>query len=169
MPANAPRLSERLTRNRDRSRGGAALPPRRGLLPLTPDEDAMEPLRPSEAQEPGAFDKFATAVADKVARAWFFAFCVVLVLIWAPSYFVIGDVDTWQLIINTATTIITFLMVALLQNTQSRDARAIHRKLNAIADGLADLMETHEAADDTLNTDRDELREAVGLEKREGS
>ena len=43
-------------------------------------------------------------------------------LIWAPSYFVIGSVDTWQLIINTATTIITFLMVASLQNSETRSA-----------------------------------------------
>ncbi len=128
-----------------------------------------EPLKPSGANERNAFDRFATVVADTTARAWFFAACLVLILIWLPSYFLFGNVDTWQLIINTLTTCITFLLVALIQNTQARDSRAIHRKLNAIADGLADLMEAHEDYDDTLHGDIAELREAVGLEHREGS
>lgn len=109
------------------------------------------------------FDKFSTASARFVSRAWFFAGCVALVVIWAPSYFVFGDFDTYQLAINTPTTIVTFLLVALLQNTQSRSDAAMHRKLNAIADALADLME-HEHPEDAR-----ELRAAVGLELREGS
>ncbi len=128
-----------------------------------------KPLRPSEVAEPGWFDRLATAVASTVARAWFFALCALLVALWAPSYFLVTSVDTWQLIINTATTIVTFLLVALLQNTQSRDSKAIHRKLNAIADGLADLMESHSGDDDSLVRDTAELREAVGLEHREGT
>lgn len=107
----------------------------------------------------GLFDKFATAVADLTARATFFAFCVVLVLIWAPSYWLIESVDTWQLIINTITTIVTFLLVALLQNTQNRDSDALQQKLNAIAKYLADGDQA----------DAQELREAVGLEDRETS
>lgn len=116
------------------------------------------------------FDRLATWVSTKVvAKAWFFAGCVLMVLIWAPSYFVFGNVDTWQLVINTATTIITFLLVALLQNTQSRADKALQQKLNAIADGLADLMESHMDSDPTMEMDVRELREAVGLEQREGS
>jgi low affinity Fe/Cu permease len=59
--------------------------------------------------------------------------------------------------------------VALLQNTESRDMAALHRKLNAVADGLADLMESQQDIDPTLVKDIQELREAVGLEHREGS
>lgn len=66
------------------------------------------------------FDKVASGISRQVAKAWFFCACLLLVLVWLPSYFVIGDVDTWQLIINTVTTIITFLMVALLQNSQQQ-------------------------------------------------
>lgn len=118
----------------------------------------------------GWFDRLATWVSTMVvAKAWFFAGCVLMVLIWAPSYFVFGNVDTWQLVINTATTIITFLLVALLQNTQSRADKALQQKLNAIADGLADLMESHMDSDPTMEMDVRELREAVGLEQREGS
>ena len=64
-----------------------------------------------------------------------------------PTYFLVGNFDTYQLIINTPTTIITFLLVALLQNTQKRSEQAIQHKLNAVANGLADLME-HFTADE---------------------
>ena len=76
---------------------------------------------PSEVNDRvGAFDRFAEKVAEIASRAWFFVFCVLLVVLWAPSTLFLGNIDTWQLIINTATTIITFLLVALLQNTQTR-------------------------------------------------
>lgn len=137
-----------------------------GLNWLSKSEE--QPLRPSQADELTRFDRFATAVSSRVARAWFFALCVVVVLVWAPT-FVFFTVDIYQLLINTFTTIVTFLLVALLQNTQSRDSKAIHRKLNAIAEGLADLMEAHQRDDDTLRTDLEELRQSVGLEHREGT
>jgi len=119
--------------------------------------------------EPGQltlFDRFATATAGFVSRAWFFALCVLLVVLWLPSYFAFRDVDTWQLIINTLTTIITFILVALLQNTQRRADIAIQQKLNAIADGLADLMDELTTDHGDLRTDSAELRAAVGLETR---
>ncbi len=115
------------------------------------------------------FDRLANAVADITARAWFFSLCVLVVLIWAPSYFAFNNLDTWQLVINTTTTIVTFLLVALLQNTQRRSERAINQKLDAIAEGLADLMEAGEAADPSLVQDVEELRRAVGIEHREGT
>ena len=126
--------------------------------------------RPSEISEHlSVFDRFASATSKVAAGAWFFALCVLLVVIWAPSYFLFRSVDTWQLIINTVTTIVTFLLVALLQNTQMRSDEAVQDKLNEIADGLADLMES--LADDRpeLRRDCDELRAAVGLERRESS
>ncbi len=75
------------------------------------------------------------------SRGVFFAGCLVLVVLWAASFVVIRNVDTWQLIINTVTTVVTFLLVALLQNSAHRSDRAIHQKLDALADGLADLMD----------------------------
>ena len=115
------------------------------------------------------FDRFAEASAAFVSRAPFFVACLLLVVIWAPSYFLFSDVDTWQLIINTVTTIITFLLVALLQNSQRRGERAIQDKLDAMADGLADLMQ-HVGGDNAeFSKDIRELREAVGLEQRMGS
>jgi low affinity Fe/Cu permease len=115
------------------------------------------------------FDRFASAAARLVAGAVFFALCVVLVVVWLPSYFLFQSVDTWQLIINTVTTIVTFLLVALLQNTQSRSDEAVQQKLNAIADGLADLMAQLADERPQLRRDLHELRAAVGLEDRESS
>lgn len=112
----------------------------------------------------GWFDTFATAASKFVSRAWFFAFCVLLVVIWAPSIVLIHSIGTWQLIINTLTTIITFLLVALLQNTQERADRATQQKLNAIAAALSKM-----AAAQGLKKDAAQLRSAVGLEDRESS
>ena len=121
--------------------------------------------------EVGLFDRFATGASEVASRAVFFVLCVGLVILWAPSILALRDVDTWQLIINTATTIVTFLMVALLQNSQTRAEHAIQHKLNAIAAALADLMESaaRDRDDRRLARDLAELRSAVGLEDRESS
>lgn len=111
------------------------------------------------------FDRFAEAASEFASHAVFFIGCVLLVAIWAPSYFVFRDLNTWQLIINTVTTIVTFLLVALLQNSQRRNELAINRKLDAVADGLADLMEHMSEDDDRLHQDMDELRRCVGVER----
>ena len=125
---------------------------------------------PSEVtQEVNLFDRFASKTANFVGRAAFFLFCVVLVLIWLPSVLIIRDIDTWQLIINTLTTIVTFLLVALLQNTQTRSDEALQHKLNALADGLADLMVAIGEDKPALHKDMLELRDAVGLEDRESA
>jgi low affinity Fe/Cu permease len=114
------------------------------------------------------FDRFAGAASRVASRAPFFAFCVLLILVWAPTIAFL-KLDTWQLIINTATTIITFLLVALLQNGQARADKAIQQKLNAIADGLSDVMASMVDSDPKLEHDRRELRAAVGLENRESA
>src|SRR5450432_1549017 len=122
-------------------------------------------LMPSEVSERvGPFDLFAGWSSRIASRAAFFTFCVLLVVVWAPTFFLLRDVDTWQLIINTVTTIITFLMVALLQNSQTRTDQAVQHKLNAIADGLADLMAfVHTGGKGRdLRHDLLELRDAVG-------
>jgi low affinity iron permease len=130
-------------------------------------------LMPTEVSDDmGFFDRFAGWSALIASRAYFFAFCVLLIVLWAPSILLIRKIDTWQLIINTATTIITFLMVALLQNSQTRSDQAVQHKLNAIADGLADVMRyllEGDSSDQDLRQDLIELRQAVGLENREST
>jgi low affinity Fe/Cu permease len=122
---------------------------------------------PQDPAQRSLFDRFAERAAAFVSRGLFFAACVLIVVLWLPSILALRDVNTWQLIINTITTIVTFLLVALLQNTQRRSEIALQHKLNAIADGLADLME-HLATGETgdLETDMQDLRAATGLEER---
>lgn len=121
--------------------------------------------KPSEVSpDVSRFDRFAERAASFVGRAPFFGFCVLMVIVWVPTLFFLPP-DTSQLLINTSTTIITFLMVALLENSTKRSDKAIQHKLNAIADGLADVMRHQGIDSDKVN----ELCQAVGLEHRESS
>ena len=79
-----------------------------------------------------AFTDFSSKVAHATGRPTTFAFCVVVVVVWALSGPFFHFSDTWQLIINTGTTIVTFLMVFLIQNTQNRDGAAIQAKLDEL-------------------------------------
>ena len=78
------------------------------------------------------FTKFATAISRWTGRPPVFAACCILVFAWALSGPLFGFSDTWQLVINTSTTIVTFLMVFLIQNTQNRDNNAIQAKLDEL-------------------------------------
>ena len=82
------------------------------------------------------FRKFAQVVSNIVGTPWVFILAVTVVAIWAISGPMFHFSDTWQLVINTGTTIITFLMVFLIQNTQNRDAKAIHLKLDELLRGV---------------------------------
>jgi low affinity Fe/Cu permease len=78
------------------------------------------------------FTHIAEAVSRATGHAVAFIICCVIVIIWAATGPVFGFSDTWQLIINTGTTIVTFLMVFLIQNTQNRDGAAIQAKLDEL-------------------------------------
>ena len=78
------------------------------------------------------FRKFASTTSDVVGSSWSFILAVLIIFVWAVTGPAFGYSDTWQLVINTGTTIITFLMVFLIQNTQNRDAKAIHLKLDEL-------------------------------------
>lgn len=78
------------------------------------------------------FSRFATAVAELSGKPVTFVMAVALVLVWAASGPVFSFSETWQLVINTGTTIITFLMVFVLQNSQNRDGKALQAKLDEL-------------------------------------
>lgn len=71
-----------------------------------------------------------------MGNPWCFFLALVVIIVWAVTGPFFGFSDTWQLIINTGTTIVTFLMVFLIQNTQNRDAKAIHLKLDELIRAL---------------------------------
>jgi low affinity Fe/Cu permease len=82
------------------------------------------------------FRQFAQKAAHMVGTSWAFILAATLIIVWATTGPLFHYSDTWQLVINTGTTIITFLMVFLIQNTQNRDAKAIHLKLDELIKGV---------------------------------
>jgi low affinity Fe/Cu permease len=91
------------------------------------------------------FRKIANSIANAVGTPWSFLIALAIVIVWAVSGPLFKFSDTWQLVINTGTTIVTFLMVFLIQNAQNRDAKAIHLKLDEV------LRSMHEARDSLVD------------------
>jgi low affinity Fe/Cu permease len=83
-----------------------------------------------------AFNNFAKHCAAVVGSPWAFVLAVIIVMAWVATGPQFAYSDTWQLVINTGTTIVTFLMVFLIQNTQNRDAKAVHLKLDELIHGV---------------------------------
>ncbi len=104
------------------------------------------------------FKRFASAASRATGKPITFVLAVSIVVVWAATGPLFGFSDTWQLVINTGTTIITFLMVFLIQNTQNRDSEAMHIKMDemirAIEGAHNALLDLEELEDDELDTIR---------------
>jgi low affinity Fe/Cu permease len=109
------------------------------------------------------FRKFANKVSNIAGTAWVFLLALGIVVLWACLGPVFGYSDTWQLVINTSTTIVTFLMVFLIQNTQNRDAKAIHLKLDellrATRRARTELVDLEELSEEELAELQQEFQE----------
>ncbi len=112
------------------------------------------------------FTRFANGTARATGRPGSFAMAVSALLVWAASGPLFGFSDTWQLVINTGTTIVTFLMVFLIQNTQNRDSEALQVKLDELIratkgahNSLLDLEELEEKELDKIRNDYEHLAE----------
>lgn len=121
------------------------------------------------------FTRMAMAVAKAAGKPATFVAALVIVIVWAASGPLFGFGDTWQLVINTGTTIVTFLMVFLIQNTQNRDTEAMQIKLdeliNAMKGANAALLDLEELDEKTLDSIRKhytrraaEARKTLGCE-----
>ncbi|MFN2475610.1 MAG: low affinity iron permease family protein [Chthoniobacterales bacterium] len=82
------------------------------------------------------FRVFARKASEVLGTAWAFVIAIAIIVIWALTGHIFHYSDTWQLIINTGTTIVTFLMVFLIQNTQNRDSKAVNLKLDELIRAL---------------------------------
>lgn len=105
----------------------------------------------SRPSKKSLFTRFAKWTAHATGRPAAFAVATAALIIWAVSGPLFGFSDTWQLVINTGTTIVTFLMVFLIQNTQNRDSEAVHVKLD-------ELIRSHRSAQNAL-LDLEEMEE----------
>jgi len=102
-----------------------------------------------------AFRIFARRAAIMLGSAWVFVGALFIIIVWALTGPAFHFSDTWQLIINTGTTIVTFLMVFLIQNTQNRDAKAMHLKLDEIIRALKkarnEMVDLEDLSDEELD------------------
>ncbi|MDQ2947119.1 MAG: low affinity iron permease family protein [Acidobacteriota bacterium] len=102
-----------------------------------------------------SFRKFAQKSAEVVGSPWSFIVGVLMILVWGAAGPYFHYSDTWQLVINTGSSIITFLMVFLIQNTQNRDAKVISMKLDelirAIGDARTELVQMEKLTDQELD------------------
>src|ERR1017187_1418372 len=120
------------------------------------------------------FRRFASSTAEIVGRSYAFILAVTIIAIWAVTGPLFHFTDTWQLVINTGTTIVTFLMVFLIQNTQNRDAHAIHLKLDELIrankharNALLALESMSDGELRTLQQEFEELRDRVAHARKE--
>jgi low affinity Fe/Cu permease len=120
------------------------------------------------------FRKFASVASTLVGSAGSFILAVFIIIVWGVTGPMFDFSDTWQLIINTGTTIVTFLMVFLIQNTQNRDAKAIHLKLDELVravkgarTGLVDLEDMSDKELEKLQKEFAHLREQHGSDLQE--
>jgi len=130
-----------------------------------------EEHRPAEqsrdaGDQRSAFDRFVEAAHLKVSRPAFFVICAAIVVLWLVSLPLWPDPKSWQVAIHTVTSVITLLLLALLENAGRRSEEAAQEKLNVIAEALAALMESRAAEDPKLQGAAKELRDAVSLEER---
>jgi low affinity Fe/Cu permease len=113
----------------------------------------VDPVQRSSAPH-DVFRRFAHKTSTGVGSPWAFVLAVTTIVVWAVTGPLFHFSDTWQLVINTGTTIITFLMVFLIQNTQNRDAVAIHLKLDELIRALKgarnQLVDLEELSDEEL-------------------
>src|ERR1700704_2542865 len=110
-----------------------------------------------------AFRVFARRSSDVLGSPWAFVMAILIILIWAATGPTFHFSDTWQLIINTGTTIVTFLMVFLIQNTQNRDAKVMHLKLDEIIRALKkarnELVDLEDLSDEELQKIEQQFKE----------
>lgn len=116
----------------------------------------------SSAGKSGSFRKFAKTISEIVGSPWAFLVAIAIIVSWSFTGPIFGFSDTWQLIINTGTTIVTFLMVFLIQNTQNRDAKAVHLKLDELIRGVkgarTGLVDLEDLSDDELEKLQNEFK-----------
>lgn len=122
--------------------------------------------RQTGRDERSKFDEFVEAAHLWVSRPTFFGLCVLLIVVWLASVPLWADLKSWELLIHTVVSIVSLLLLALLENAGRRAEEAAQEKLNVLAEALAALMDARAGDDPKLTEEAKRLRDAVGLEDR---
>jgi low affinity Fe/Cu permease len=128
-------------------------------------DEAVERVSPFKAW----FGRVATKVSDAMGSPWAFTLAVAVILVWVVTGPIFGFSDTWQLVINTGTTIVTFLMVFLIQNTQNRDAKATELKLDELIRAIGDARNEFIGAELEPEEQLEHEKRAIEAEKHKPS
>jgi low affinity Fe/Cu permease len=130
----------------------------------------MERSEAAETRERGdrrsLFDRFVQSAYLRVSQAPFFFLCAGIVVVWLVSLPLWADLKSWQVAIHTVASVVTLLLLVLLENAARRAEEASQEKLNVIAEALAELMASQSRTDPALEEATQKLRDAIGLEGR---
>ena len=130
----------------------------------------MEGRQARDARDGGddhtLFARFSEATYERVSGPGFFVVCVAIVAAWAVSFPLFSSAKSWQVVIHTVGSVLTLLLLVLLENASKRAEEASQEKLNVLAEALSDLMESQAQHDPKLTESVRKLRDAVGLEAR---
>lgn len=126
--------------------------------------DAAESRRSNRG--PGRFETFVEHVHRSVSSATFFLVVMVALVAWTASLPLWSSATKWELALHTGSSVLSLLLLALLQNAGRRSEEAAHEKLNVIAEALSDLMASRARDDEDLDASVVKLRQAIGLEER---
>ena len=126
--------------------------------------EAAESRKKSDGRSP--FEVFVEVTYQQVSRAPFFLVCLGIVVVWLVSVPLWVDLKAWQVAIHTVASVLSLLLLVLLENASRRSGEAAQEKMNVIAEALAALMASQARTDPELDEAVQKLREAVGLEER---
>lgn len=130
----------------------------------------MEGRQARDARDGGddrtLFARFSEATYERVSGPGFFVVCVAIVAAWAVSFPLFSSAKSWQVVIHTVGTVLTLLLLVLLENASKRAEEASQEKLNVLAEALAALMDSRGHDDPEVCEAAARLRDAVGLEER---
>jgi low affinity Fe/Cu permease len=126
--------------------------------------EAAEDRKKEDGRDP--FEKFVEAANQLVSRGPFFMVMVAVLVLWAVSYPLWSSTTKWELALHTGSSILSLLLLALLENAGRRSQEAIQEKLNVVAEALADLMTSRAADDPELTESVEKLQQAIALEER---
>src|SRR5215207_7414088 len=172
MPTSA--TARRASANSHAAKNGKPYAPKRANGDQADGGHVAAALSPAKRNgKPGLFTTFAQKTAHLTGRPATFMLATLVIVVWAVSGPLFGYSDTWQLVINTGTTIVTFLMVFLIQHTQNRDSQAMELKLNELVAALEGasnrLIDVEELTSEDLETLQRHYRRLVAMAKEEQS